>query len=865
RGEAMNFFCRSKTVCLPFLILSLGLWTSASHAQPVRLATNGKAAMPVIVSAGASERVKAAANTLAEYLGRISGAKFEVKTGDEKSGIVVGTAEDFEDAPVGKPFDAKDPTQREDYLMRSHAQGVLLLGATEHAVEHAVWDFLHRLGYRQFFPGKNWEVVPNTPDLKIAVDAREHPDFHTRQIWFSYGTWPDNRERMDKWSAKNRAVRGISLNTGHAYGNIIRTFKAEFDAHPEYFALVAGKRRINPEAKFCISNAGLRGLVVNYVLKYAAEKPDADSVSLDPSDGGYWCECAECAKMGSISDRVTLLANQAAGALHKKYPGKYVAFYAYNFHSPPPSVRVHPNVVVSVATAFIKGGYTVDQLIDGWQKQGATIGIREYYSIIHWDQDMPARARAANPDYLKRTIPHFHAKGGRFMSPESSDNWGPVGLGYYVASRLLWNVKEAERTEAIIEDFLDKSFGTARKPMAEYYRLITGRSQRIFSEDFLGRMYRALDAALELTNDPGARARINDLVLYTRHVELRRNFAEAESKDKQQAYEELIRFSYRIHSSHMAHTIALYRSNRYRGRDGAVKVPAGAEWTKPEPGNPWKSTQPFEPVEIAQMVSNGIANTRLVEFDPVKFSTDLVPASALRLPQVTPGVIRATRGTINLLTWAAKPNTEISLDMRTGTIFQDRGGAQINLFAGAGAIDALPDAAGEDEADEEVAPIVPAEVVARVSLTPAQGQQKIVLKTQQSGLHHLQVSRGAGTTIDWPAGTPMVLHSAPDAAPVLLGRWSLYFYVPKGTPVVGGYATGPGRIRDGNGKLVHEIVKGGGTQYFSIKLEPGQDGMLWKFEHSAGKRVLLTVPPYLVRSADELLLPKEVVDADAPK
>ena len=51
---------------------------------------------------------------------------------------------------------------------------------------HAVWDFLHRLGYRQFFPGETWEVVPSAPDLGLAVDARERPSFHARRIWYNW-------------------------------------------------------------------------------------------------------------------------------------------------------------------------------------------------------------------------------------------------------------------------------------------------------------------------------------------------------------------------------------------------------------------------------------------------------------------------------------------------------------------------------------------------------------------------------------------------------------------------------------------------------------------------------------------------------
>lgn len=53
------------------------------------------------------------------------------------------------------------------------------------------------------------------------------------------------------------------------------------------------------------------------------------------------------------------------------------------------------------------------------------------------------------------------------------------------------------------------------------------------------------------------------------------------------------------------------------------------------------------------------------------------------------------------------------------------------------------------------------------------------------------------------------------------------------------------------------------TGYFSIPVPPGQDGRLWKLNRSAHFVVLLTVPACLARNANELLLPREVVAADA--
>ncbi len=45
----------------------------------------------------------------------------------------------------------------------------------------------------------------------------------------------------------------------------------------------------------------------------------------------------------------------------------------------------------------------------------------------------------------------------------------------------------------------------------------------------------------------------------------------------------------------------------------------------------------------------------------------------------------------------------------------------------------------------------------------------------------------------------------------------------------------------------------------------GEDGKFWKVESSQGGRRLMTVPPYLARTSEELLLPTEVVEKDAER
>jgi hypothetical protein len=820
-------------------------------ATEVQLASDGHALMPVVVATQAGAATRQAAVELARQLTRITGAPFSVTNGDGTSGLAVGCADDFPAAPLQLEVTPADPTQREDYLLHSHAHGVLLLGATGLAVEHAVWDLLHQIGYRQFFPGPHWEVVPTLRGLRVALDKREHPAYLTRRIWYGFGPWDYAQQPYADWCARNRATSGLELNTGHAYDGIIAHHKAEFAAHPEYLGLVDGVRK---SSKFCIANPGLRRLVVEDALRKLAQQPSPDSVSVDPSDGGGWCECAACARMGSVSDRAVTLANEVAAAVDAKYPGKLVGMYAYNYHSPPPHIRVHPQLVVSVATAFLKGGNTLDELIAGWSAQGARLGIREYYSVNTWDRDLPGAARGGNLDYLLRTIPAFHAQGARFMSAESSDNWGPNGLGYYLAARLLWDVREASQADALVEDFLTRAFGPARKPMREFYRQLDGAQPHLMARDQLGRMFRALAVARTLAGDAAIRARLDDLMLYARYVDLYQLCAQASGATRQQAFEALIRHAYRMRETMLIHAKALYRD--LAERDKTVRIPAAARWDVPEGKNPWKSSAPFTAEELERFLTEGLARNQVTElsFKPVAFGADLVSAAPLNLPEVPAGNLGAGRGTQRFFTRLAHAPATLELLITGGLIehYRDRGNVRVELRKLGG-----PSQTGERET-----------LIAEDRSAPPDGQaHKVMLAVKEPGLYTVTVSDGGDRTlVQWPSALPLAIKSDP-TEPMnasYTDYWLLYFYVPKGTQVVGLFGGEHGEVRDSAGRPLFWL-NGRPPNYYSIAVPDGEDGKAWSIRFGRGAIRLLTVPPYFARTANELLLPAEVVARDAAK
>lgn len=830
--------------CVVLLVCSAH---TRAAAVSLPLARDGKALVPIVVSAPASARVKGAAATLASYLGRIAGCTFEVVSDANAKGIRVGLASEFADRDLGIKWASPNSSQRENYLIRTHAAGAYLIGATELAVEHAAWDLLHRIGYRQYFPGAHWEVIPRIANLSVAVDVDESPDYHSRRIWYGYGPWDYAAKPYADWCAKNRATSGIVLNSGHAYPGIVRANQAQFDAHPEYFALVNGKR--NPNTQLCLSNTDLRQLIVAHALRHFAAEPLADSISMDPNDGGGWCECAHCQKLGSVTDRVLTLANEVAEAVNKKFDDKRVGMYAYAYHSPPPSIRVHPKVVISVATAFIKGGLTLDELIAGWSKQGATLGIREYYSVHTWDRDMPAGARGGNLAYLARTIPEFHAKGARFMSAESSDNWGPNGLGYYLAARMLWDVDEAKNTDDIVEDFLTRAFGPAKEPMRRFYQQIESGKPHLVFDDQLGQMFRCLQDAKSRADSPEIVARIDDLLLYARYVDLFDRYTHARGAERQAAFEAVIRHGYRMRTTMLIHTKALYRD--VDSRDKSIQIPPDAGWSIPEAKNPWKSSTPFTSAELQSYLDEGIKTRPLVQIDfalKSSYGGILMPARSLKLPGVKPADFPRGRGTQTFYTWFDRPNHTLELKLTGGLIahYRDRGNVWVKLWRLAD--DNLETLVAEDR-----------------SVPPDGVERTVSLRAKERGLHKITVSDGGDMTrVAWTEGTPIAFKSSLEEPLKTTGRWSLCFYVPKGTSVIGLFGGETGDIVDPAGKKAFTL-NGKKTSFYGVAVAAGQDGKLWRIQSAAGPVRLVNIPPYLARSAEELLLPDELVERDRPR
>ena len=402
---------------LGFVCLSTwwGICPVVAGPPPVstELARDKRPLLPVVIADQATAATKATAAELAQYLGRISGAEFRVETGDGSQGIVLGRPGRFRPAAVRRRVRQRSFPARRLRAPLARRKGLYLLGARTWPCRmppgtcSTVWDT------GSFSPGRRGKWSPALRTLKIAVDERQSPSFYARRIWYNWGLWGYNDEPYRQWCQRNRAVKGFDLNSGHSYEGIIAANQGEFDKHPEYFALVGGQRKSRGgDLKFCISNPGLRQAGRRSCGALLPEQSPGRQHLDGPQRRRRLVRVRRLRRMGSVSDRVVTLANEVAEAINGLGLGdKYVGMYAYNQHSAPPHIRVHPHVIPSATTAFIGGGYTFDQIVEGWQAQGATMGVYDYLSVVDWDWNLPRGGAASRPSYIGE-VPPAHPPAG---------------------------------------------------------------------------------------------------------------------------------------------------------------------------------------------------------------------------------------------------------------------------------------------------------------------------------------------------------------------------------------------------------------------------------------------------------------------
>jgi hypothetical protein len=825
---------------IPLMIIASTLVTNGAEPAggALVLSAKGEAMLPVVVSEKASERTRKVAGELADFLSRITRCKFTVENGDGSRGIVVGTLTEFPQPDLVKALAIRNTFDgKEAYAIRTQPQRLLLIGSTDLAVSHAAFRLLEELGCRWFFPAKEWEVVPSRPDLVVNLNEADRPALLARRIWYGYGFFDRNlprcREDYEAWARHNRMSSSFQTWCGHAWQSIIAANQKSFDAHPEYLALVKDKRQ-GPQ--FCVSNPEVRKLALDWVRDQLKRRPELDMVSLETSDGHGHCECEQCKKLGNVSDRAFGLANEAARMLAKEHPGKMIGMLAYSDHCEPPSFPLEPNVYVQSTAGFIEGRYTFEELMELWPKHCKSMGFYEYYSVWPWDFDMPASGRGGNLKHICRQVPRFVELGATSLDCESGNNWGPHGLGYYIANKLMWNPKAD--VDALLADFYAKAFGPAAAAMRRYYERLDSGNQQLVSEHLFALALRDLEEASRAAKDrPDVLARLDQLKQYQHYVRLRyEHDRTADKKRKQELALAALTHCYRTRYTYMNH----WAAQHYGWSQAAAKEFDQPSWSyREKAGQPWKVDAPVTVEETDRLFREDLAYFQPQSVDEKQFSTDLVPAG-FRSPKPADNHQRYQR--VERYALYSQKGEELAVTITTGVIawYRDRPAARYTITNSTG------------------------KEIAKGQL-PQDGQEHpLRTPVPTAGLYWLEFhDQSAGWGIKAPAGQPLALALRTGPRHIHLGQMQrMFFYVPKGTPAIQYFWDGPSHdVHGSDGKVVQKIDTKG--KFVTIAVPAGQDGQVWSLGRlGLGSLWFFNVPNYLAASPDALLVPREVAVKD---
>ena len=505
------------------LVLTAG---APAFAQDVELVKDGKAVAVLVLSAQPDPDEVLAANELQTHIEEMSDARLEIVSGmPPESMLAVYIGADLDRGTVARLRErSRDPAA---FILSVGPDRISLVGNSAEGTLFAAYELLEQLGCRWYLPGELGTVTPRTETVSLRVgETFQMPSFPHRHLQNISGNLPP-------WSRRQR-LGGLYFPGSHG----IRLLPgADLEKEPELFALVDEKRQ---DSQLCITNPEVVKRAIAAALDYFDRHPGAPWMGMGPNDGGGFCECEACRQLDSgeidpisgkalRTDRYIWLFNQILEEVHKKYPGKKIAFYAYDaLKFPPRRQPASPFIVPAFAPI------THDR-IHGMSNPMSP--DRSFYKTImtQWCELVPETFERGY--YFNLACPGFpfskihavrdetvvaHQLGVKGWRVETKPSWASNGLTLYVAARLMWDVHTD--VDALLAEFYRKFFGPAEKPTGEYLERIdtwfrdtecfTGSSYcmpRIFTPERMVRSKELLDnAAAKADGDSvyGERVRI---------------------------------------------------------------------------------------------------------------------------------------------------------------------------------------------------------------------------------------------------------------------------------------------------------------------------------------------------------------------
>ena len=383
-------------------------WYAKIEIEPMKTSFKLKDAV-IALPVNPSVQERTAAAELAQYLGRITGAKYRIAAEKEQLSppvIYVGQTQFAAGMNAGL-----DAFAEEQWLMRTARGNLILGGGGMRGTLYAVWHFLEEVcGVRWWTPYE--ETVPSDPEKRIEeLDRQGKPAFSFRTFCsLSRMITPSGKEQL--WAPRSRIngelhcsiplEYGGSMDYGtpgfvHTEAAYLQAMKQRKMLKPEWCALKDGQRgKNNFLNQLCFSNREMRKAFLQILRDNIANDrrkfknpPRIYNISLN--DTSSRCECVKCVekvrKYGCDTGLWLEFLNELADDIAEDYPEIKIATLAYMNTEPVPfGIKPAPNVVITLCDTlsnYIKPVPEDDRfgrLLKAWSQAAKEMYIWDYHS-----------------------------------------------------------------------------------------------------------------------------------------------------------------------------------------------------------------------------------------------------------------------------------------------------------------------------------------------------------------------------------------------------------------------------------------------------------------------------------------------------
>ncbi len=455
--------------------------TSKPETPPVVLLKDGRSAFQIVLpdqydNTGTEVHLMSAAKCLQKEFREASGVTLPIRKESSmipnQPSIVIGNTAMTRNAgfrPASLPgFSYVIATKNGNvYLAGNDVHGLrskkqdgysrYVLGSVK-AVVVFLEDYLHT---RFVMPGENGISTPkrNTLVLPGNLERSGSP-----KLTFASGR---GQTMMYDYANNNYGSGTYRVYGGHSYYDAVPVEKY-FKSHPEYFALLGG-RRVGNGNHLCISNPAVQELIYQELLK--SLDAGAEIAEVGQTDGYMPCECGNCKKYGNTDDpgeKLWIFHRSLAERLKKERPGKKALLISYGPTADPPKTfdTFPENTEIEIC-------HYSPEAFRKWKQYKGIQGFTVY--IYNWgDYPRPGFTAKLSPEACEDQVRMFlsnNVKG--IYRCGFGELFGMEGPVYYLYGKLLENPSAS--SEEILEDYYKSAFGEAAVPMRTFYETLHSR------------------------------------------------------------------------------------------------------------------------------------------------------------------------------------------------------------------------------------------------------------------------------------------------------------------------------------------------------------------------------------------------------